>query len=435
MANFLESLGRTSALPDTMKDLEQTGLGLRALKLQEAQAAQTAQMNELNIAKGQFELNQQRKTAEAEETPIRVQDLFKDTPPEAANLLTQFGQESGLVFDRGGVMFTTPRQLKTAMGLLGQRVDLVGQVVDLSIAGTSQQLDQLDQQLLQAKKPEEQQALTQQRQKLSTRLTGLVQQRNLLDPEIRKAMAVAEAKPKAPANTFMEELITEANRQNLTGTARVKFFTENQAEAAGSRALSTERMKAFVEREMTFPKVRNAMTALGNQWTLVNQYLETAKQQVSPYTAGVGSLVANIPATTARDLRETLNSIKANIGFDKLQQMRRDSPTGGALGQVSDLENKLLQAVQGSLDQGQSVEQLQGNLNTIQNMLHQIQQQTTEAFYTDYAEFAGKPPSQQQGGDGQPKPLDAATAAQLLQEAGGDKTKARQLAKERGYTF
>jgi hypothetical protein len=33
------------------------------------------------------------------------------------------------------------------------------------------------------------------------------------------------------------------------------------------------------------------------------------------------------------------------------------------------------------------------------------------------------------------KPLDAATAKQLLQEAGGDKNKARELAKQRGYTF
>ena len=33
------------------------------------------------------------------------------------------------------------------------------------------------------------------------------------------------------------------------------------------------------------------------------------------------------------------------------------------------------------------------------------------------------------------KPLDTATAKQLLQEAGGDKNKARELAKARGYTF
>lgn len=39
------------------------------------------------------------------------------------------------------------------------------------------------------------------------------------------------------------------------------------------------------------------------------------------------------------------------------------------------------------------------------------------------------------GSANQPKPLDKGTAATLLQEAGGDKEKARALAKTRGYTF
>lgn len=39
----------------------------------------------------------------------------------------------------------------------------------------------------------------------------------------------------------------------------------------------------------------------------------------------------------------------------------------------------------------------------------------------------GKPPAL--------KPLDKATAKEILKEAGGDKSKARQIAKDRGYTF
>lgn len=39
------------------------------------------------------------------------------------------------------------------------------------------------------------------------------------------------------------------------------------------------------------------------------------------------------------------------------------------------------------------------------------------------------------GGSGEGKALDRATAATLLKEAGGDKAKARDLAKQRGYTF
>lgn len=41
----------------------------------------------------------------------------------------------------------------------------------------------------------------------------------------------------------------------------------------------------------------------------------------------------------------------------------------------------------------------------------------------------------QQGGQAGPKTLDRATAARILQEAGGNKTRARALAAQRGYTF
>ena len=64
-------------------------------------------------------------------------------------------------------------------------------------------------------------------------------------------------------------------------------------------------------------------------------------------------------------MRALLDTVEANIGFDKLQQMRAASPTGGALGQVSERENKLLQATYGSLSQSQSEEQFKRNLRRL----------------------------------------------------------------------
>ena len=73
------------------------------------------------------------------------------------------------------------------------------------------------------------------------------------------------------------------------------------------------------------------------------------------------------PNTTAFDLREQLLTLKANLGFDRLQQMRDASPTGGALGQVAVQELQALQATVGSLEIGQSKAELQKNLNKIEN--------------------------------------------------------------------
>ena len=45
------------------------------------------------------------------------------------------------------------------------------------------------------------------------------------------------------------------------------------------------------------------------------------------------------------------DTVVSNIGFERLQAMRDASPTGGALGQVSDNELRLLSSALGSLSQ------------------------------------------------------------------------------------
>lgn len=87
---------------------------------------------------------------------------------------------------------------------------------------------------------------------------------------------------------------------------------------------------------------------------------------------GIGSLLNWIPGTTGKDLEATLDTIKANVGFDKLQQMRANSPTGAALGSVSDFENKMLQSVIASLATSQSKEQFLANLQRVEDTYNMI---------------------------------------------------------------
>lgn len=94
--------------------------------------------------------------------------------------------------------------------------------------------------------------------------------------------------------------------------------------------------------------------------------VKDASKLVGINTAGVGSSLASIPGTDARDLSAKLETIKANLGFDRLQQMRDMSPTGGALGAVAVQELTALQATVASLDQGQSRGELKKSLNKIE---------------------------------------------------------------------
>lgn len=99
-----------------------------------------------------------------------------------------------------------------------------------------------------------------------------------------------------------------------------------------------------------------------------------AKQQAAGWgaTGAVGQATSGIGGTAAHDLQNTLRTVQANIGFDRLQQMREASPTGGALGGISERELTELQAVLGSVQQSQSKEQLIRNLDRLEVIYGQI---------------------------------------------------------------
>ena len=97
--------------------------------------------------------------------------------------------------------------------------------------------------------------------------------------------------------------------------------------------------------------------------------LDTARLPVAGFGAGT---LAGVPGTAAADAARLLDSVRANVGFAQLNQMRAESPTGAALGQVTERELQFLQAVLGSLDQTQSPAQFRQNLERVRNVFLDI---------------------------------------------------------------
>lgn len=78
-------------------------------------------------------------------------------------------------------------------------------------------------------------------------------------------------------------------------------------------------------------------------------------QQVSETTNQITYDFAKFfPLTGARDLAGFIDTIQANLAFDRLDQMRKDSKTGGALGSIAVAELNLLQRSLQALDPGSS---------------------------------------------------------------------------------
>lgn len=112
-----------------------------------------------------------------------------------------------------------------------------------------------------------------------------------------------------------------------------------------------------------------AQASYKNKFEIVDRKITQALSMLEEngrWVAGYGSYLSGLPESDARDFQATIDTIKANLGFEELQQMRENSPTGGALGQVTEREIAYLQAIQGNLDTAQSPEQLANILREIQ---------------------------------------------------------------------
>lgn len=104
----------------------------------------------------------------------------------------------------------------------------------------------------------------------------------------------------------------------------------------------------------------------------IGRVLEAVEKNPSLVAGPMGTMLSNLPGTGAHDVSAMLGTIRANVGFDRLQAMRAASPTGGALGAVSDGENRMLQATLGALEQSQSPAQFAQNLRRLQNLYTEI---------------------------------------------------------------
>lgn len=127
-------------------------------------------------------------------------------------------------------------------------------------------------------------------------------------------------------------------------------------------------------------KILSLSDKIGN----ITSKIDEAISQTGYMTAGFASLSSAIPGTPAADLYNTLTTIQADAAFGALQEMRDNSKTGGALGQVSERELELLSAAQEAIKSSQSPEQLKKNLENYKSIRQQSFSRVKEAYRKDY---------------------------------------------------
>lgn len=113
--------------------------------------------------------------------------------------------------------------------------------------------------------------------------------------------------------------------------------------------------------EQAYAQAQTALTAIDSVLTGIKE-------------AGIAerTLLSKLPGSLARDINNSIETVQALIGFDALAQMRAASPTGGALGSITEKELRYLQSVQGSLDPLQSTEKLKTTITAIRKSFARI---------------------------------------------------------------
>lgn len=170
-----------------------------------------------------------------------------------------------------------------------------------------------------------------------------------------------------------------------------------QIPGAQQRQRVTERQQRAVQSAMS--SIQSADNVLGS----VQSALRAVQSNPTFTTGWVGARLRGVEGSPAYDLDRTIDTIKANLGFEALSQMRAESPTGGALGNVTEIELRMLQSVIDSLDSAQSAPQLEEALNGVRNYLigrRQRMQRMLEAYQQDFGSVTEEPASPSAGDSG-----------------------------------
>jgi hypothetical protein len=164
------------------------------------------------------------------------------------------------------------------------------------------------------------------------------------------------------------------------GFARVS--PNAQQKGLNASALKFNDLKA--KNDLVSDEIKRAL----DHFTIVDP--ETGVRSVDPdqKSVGIWAASADIPilgdSLPAGTMESYITTIQANVGFDELQAMREASPTGGALGQVSEREIAFLQALLGDIKQSRNPEILMYNLERLDTFMAGRQQRFQDAFEADY---------------------------------------------------
>jgi hypothetical protein len=219
----------------------------------------------------------------------------------------------------------------------------------------------------------------------------------------RTAMAKANARGASPSeiargNKIADELGVDLRTgQSLQPAGGLTF--EQQLALRKEQRAGREEVRSVAEQEREWEQTQGEArqermdemnTEIGSLTSIIGQaenisgVATEAGRQVGAGTTGFFSPIKWIGGTTAADLAGNLETIKSDAFVANITEMRQNSPTGGAVGNVSDKDLEMLQSLQTSFRQNLKPTTLKKNLKKYREIRDKVARDAKAGFIRKY---------------------------------------------------
>jgi hypothetical protein len=211
--------------------------------------------------------------------------------------------------------------------------------------------------------------------------------------DYKKELALAGRTPAAAAAAQPPVAVVDPTTGKPVYVSREQAIAQGMTPASAQEGLPP---KEIQQREAKYPQATAAIKTFESK----TDSLATDLQKLAnhPGLSGISGLIyGRTPAVTkeARAAQALYDSIVARGGFAELQSMRASSPTGGALGNVSNQEGEYLRNAFAPISRTQDTGDLKRALINAANVATASKQRMRDAYDMTYDyKTGGAPPSQ-----------------------------------------
>ncbi len=209
-----------------------------------------------------------------------------------------------------------------------------------------------------------------------------------LVPSLVKQNPALAKNPKALAAAIQQfqPMLDEASKARVAAAGEA-------AKVASSGLIEKNKKEADaqVKHQEAQPKAKAAVSSFVDNETDAQKTIDSVLKQSNDWTTGfAGGIGKHVPGTPAYDLAANVSRLQARLGLDTLQELKTNSPTGSALGRVTNYEMGILVNAKANLDQAQSKSQFEAALKDLKVKVENSKKHVQEAYAETYGEEGSK---------------------------------------------